>query len=81
MLDVSNLISLFGWMSVINIGVLGFVGLLLLVMSESISKLHSNMLDITDSDVRKAYFNYLANYKIFILVFNLVPYIALKVIS
>lgn len=81
MFDLSILSSLFGWMLVINACILGVVGLLLIVMGASISKLHSNMLGITESDARKAYFNYLANYKIFICVFNLVPYLALKIVN
>ncbi|MGO2012004.1 MAG: DUF6868 family protein [Pseudoalteromonas sp.] len=81
MLDLSVLTSFFGWMSVINIVFLGLAGSLLIVLNKSISKLHRNMFGITDSDVRKAYFNYLANYKIFVFVFNLVPYITLKIIN
>jgi hypothetical protein len=39
------------------------------------------MFGLTDVDVLHTYFQYLGHYKIAILVFNLVPYIALKIIK
>ena len=45
------------------------------------SKVHAKMFQIDDASVRQVYFRYLAYYKIAILVFNLVPYVALRIMG
>ena len=39
------------------------------------------MFGVPAQDVRIVYFKYLAHYKIAILIFNLAPYLALRVIA
>jgi len=39
------------------------------------------MFGLNEMDVARAYFQYLAQYKIAIFVLNLVPYIALRMLS
>jgi hypothetical protein len=38
------------------------------------------MFDLAEADLSRAYFQYLAQYKILIFVFNLMPYLALRII-
>ena len=44
-------------------------------------KIHCKMFDLDPATVPKLYFEYLAHYKVLILVFNLGPYIALRVMG
>jgi hypothetical protein len=37
------------------------------------------MFGLDDTDLSRAYFQYLAQYKILIFVFNLMPYLALRI--
>ena len=69
-----------GWCSLINIGLLLFTTIILKVALEPISNIHSNIFGVPKSELPLTYFWYLAYYKIVILVFNLVPYIALRII-
>lgn len=80
MYSLETLTSFLGWCSLINIGFLFFTTLLLKVAIEPISNIHSKIFGVLKSELPMIYFGYLAYYKILILVFNLVPYIALRII-
>jgi len=71
----------FGWCSVINISLLVLSTISLILMREPILRIHSKLFKLDQSSLPAIYFQYLAGYKIAILIFNLVPYIALKVIN
>ncbi len=53
----------------------------LALMRSPISQIHAKMFGLNEVDLSRAYFQYLAQYKIAIFVLNLVPYIALKIIA
>lgn len=81
MITLEVLAELFGWLSIINIGILGFTTFCMLVFNQHIANIHSKLFDLTDDQLAQAYFQYLAQYKILILMFNLSPYIALKLMQ
>lgn len=81
MTEINTLTAFLGWCSILNIGVLMFSTLTLMLMKESIINLHSKLFGINQSHLPEMYFQYLANYKIAIIVFNLVPYITLKLLN
>lgn len=61
----------------INGAILLLATLLLIVAKKPLAKMHASIFGINEDAVLKAYFRYLANYKIGILLFNLAPFIAL----
>ena len=69
----------FGWCSVVNIGILIFASLAVTLMRDTMSSIHGKMFGLGDADLSRAYFQYLAQYKIAIFIFNLVPYVALRI--
>jgi hypothetical protein len=75
------LTELLGWASAINIGVLMFSTLMLILMRGSITTIHSKLFGLDEKDLGRAYFQYLAQYKIAIIVLNIAPYIALRIMS
>ena len=81
MITVDFLTELLGWSTVINIAVLMFASLALIVARGMMVSIHGKMFGLDEKDLSLAYFNYLANYKILIFVFNLVPYIALRLMG
>jgi len=81
MTTLDSLTKFIGWCAVINIGILMLTSILLLLLRTSVSKIHGKLFNLSDTDVSKAYFQYLAQYKIAIIVFNLVPYVALKIMA
>lgn len=81
MIEIDTLATFLGWCSVINIGVLVLSTIALKVMKEPISNIHSNMFGVNHVDLPPIYMQYLGSYKIAILIFNLVPYISLKIMN
>ena len=81
MSSIETLTAFLGWCSVINIGLLTLASIFLVLIHGPISKIHAKMFGLSEEDISRAYFQYLAQYKIAILVFNLVPYIALKIMA
>ncbi len=78
MMTTETLTELLGWASIINIVILLFSTILLIAMRGTISKVHSKLFGLDEKDLGRAYFQYLAQYKIAIIVLNIAPYIALK---
>ncbi|QOR60960.1 DUF6868 family protein [Sulfurovum sp. ST-21] len=70
-----------GWCSVINIGLLILSSVLIIAIRRPVSRIHAKMFDLNENDVQLAYFQYLGQYKVAIIMFNIVPYLALKIMS
>jgi len=81
MITIETLTEFLGWCTVINFGVLIFSSIALVVVREPITRIHAKMFGMKESGLSTVYFQYLGNYKIAILVLNLVPYIALKLMA
>ncbi len=80
-ISLESLTAFFGWMSIINVGVLLFSTLMICFLSQVVTKLHTQLFGLDSIDVKITYFQILGKYKIMILVFNVVPYFAFKLIS
>jgi hypothetical protein len=80
-MTVEQIAQLLAWSTAINLGLLVFSSVFLILLRAPITKIHSKMFQLSDEDLSRAYFQYLAQYKILILVFNLVPYIALRIMG
>ena len=81
MSSLETLTAFFGWCTAINIGLLTIAAVFLGFMRVPISQIHAKMFGLNEADLSRAYFQYLAQYKIAIIVLNLVPYIALKMMA
>lgn len=81
MIELNTLTAFLGWCSVINIGVLVLSVIVLMLMREAIANIHSKMFGLNQTTLPPIYMQYIGSYKIAILIFNLVPYISLKVMN
>lgn len=79
--SASTLTAFLGWCTIINIGLLSFSTFILVVFNASVKKLHSRIIKIEPNELNGLYFNFLGNYKIAVIVLNLVPYCALKIMT
>ena len=70
--------AFFGWTTVINFVLLFVSSISVIAMRQWISRIHGSMFGLETVDLSRAYFQYLAQYKIAIIVFSLTPYVALK---
>lgn len=80
-MTLPQLTEFLGWATVLNFGFLIFVGLTLIVLRPVVISMHNKIFGLSETNLTQAYFQYLANYKILIFVFNVVPYIALKIMG
>ncbi len=81
MTSLQTVTAFFGWTTVINFVLLAVSTIALIAMRGFISRVHAKMFGLDPEDVSRDYVRYLAQYKIAIIVFSLVPYIALKFMS
>lgn len=80
-MTLETLTELMGWITVLNIGLLLFSTIMILLLKSTITKIHSRMFDIDATDLSRLYFDYLGRFKMLVIVFNLAPYFALKLIG
>jgi hypothetical protein len=80
-MNISELTTLLGWSSVICISILLLTTIMLSTMRGPIVRIHSRMLGLNEEALLGVYVTYLAQFKILVLVFNLAPYIALKIMG
>ena len=80
-MTVNEFANFLGWCTIINSCVLLLSTIALALGGNFVANLHGKWFQIEQTDLRKSYFRYLANYKLLILVFNLVPYLALRMVA
>lgn len=80
-MEINTLIAFFGWCSVINIAILLLSMLLLTRFRKTVSVIHGKLFGLNPEELPSLYMHYIGSYKLLILVFNLVPYIALKLLN
>ena len=81
MITYKRLAAFFGWMSVINIGLLIVTFLGLTALRGVLYPIHAEIFAVNVNDLPRIYLEFIAEYRSLIMVFNLVPYIALKIIG
>ena len=70
-----------GWAAVINVGLLLLSTVALLVLRGPITRIHARLFGLNEQDLGRAYFQYLAQFKIATIVFTITPYLALRIIG
>lgn len=79
--SLESITAFFGWTTVVNFVLLFISSIIVITAREAISRIHGSMFGLETADLSHAYFQYIAQYKIAIIVFSLTPYIALKLMA
>jgi hypothetical protein len=69
------------WCTVINFGILLLATFFLTVLRSWVVQTHARIFGLNEEDLLRAYVQYLAHYKIAIIMLNFVPWVALKIIA
>ncbi|MFC1593965.1 DUF6868 family protein [Candidatus Omnitrophota bacterium] len=77
-MTIETIRTFLGWCTVINSGVFMLSSILIIAIRGTASRFHGKMFNLDEKSLSQAYFQYLGQYKIAIIVFNIVPYFALK---
>lgn len=80
-ISVEQLTAFFGWCTVINIGLLLFSTLMISLVRDFAINMHSKIFNLDPETLPAMYFDYLGRLKLLMIVFNLVPYLALRIIQ
>ncbi|SHM17958.1 DUF6868 family protein [Roseibium suaedae] len=70
-----------GWCSILNFGLLLVSALVLVLFADRLVRLHAALFQMDPADLRRLYLQSLAFYKVLILTFNIVPYVALVILT
>ena len=79
--SIDTVTTFLGWCTVINIGLLLLAGVLWMLVKEPISGLGTKMFGVTKEELKATFLRVLLQYRAAIIVLNLVPYIALKIMA
>jgi len=80
MMTIELLIGILGWCSVINVGILLFWVLMLTLAHDFVFRVHSCFIKISVEQFNTIHYAGIAFFKICIIMFNLVPYLALRLL-
>ena len=75
------LVSVFGWMTLINGGLLLLATLALYAMRPTIIPIHQSVADLDASALNRAYFSYLSQFKLLWIFLNFAPWLALVIVT
>lgn len=78
MTDLQAWTTFFGWLTVVNLGIYIISVLLLWLMRDFAYRMNARLFGISEEQVAKSSFNYIAAYKLLIIVFCFAPWLALK---
>ena len=79
-MSLKTLKTFFFWMTVINFLILMISTFGVVMLTQEMKVLHSKIFHISPDKLSQIYFEYLAWYKLLWMIFNLVPYISLRVV-
>ena len=79
-MTLEQLTTLFEWMMIINIGVLVLSSVLIMVLKNVVCRMHGKLFGLKEDQVAMVAYGYLGLFKVLVIVFNIVPYIALQFI-
>ena len=79
--SIETLATFFGWCIVINIGSILLAVLIFGVFHEGIGKINAKLFGVTKEEAKATVFRAFQQYRFAVALLNLVPYIALKIMS
>ena len=80
-MDIATIRAFFLWCTIINAGLLVLSFLLCVSAGDWIYRMHSRWFPISRESFNVAIYSFLGLFKIFVLAFNLVPYLALVMVG
>ena len=80
-MTVDTLREFLGWCSVINIALLLYWWLLFMLAHDWVYRLHTKWFKLSPEKFDGLHYSAMAFYKLIVIVFNIIPYIALRIIT
>lgn len=80
-MNLELLKEFFGWMTVINLGLFIFSAIMCMAAKGFIQRIHGKLFGLGAESINAFLYGYIGVYKIVFIVFNLVPWLALVIMS
>ena len=80
-MDIQGLTAFFMWCTIINVGLLIFSSVMCIFLSDFIYRMNNKFFSVSREAFNVVLCSFIGLLKIFVIVFNLVPYIALLIIG
>jgi len=80
-MDIQTLTTFFMWCTIINAGFLVFLALVYLLTPNLAYRLQSRFIPISRETFDVVFYSFIGFFKVVVLVFNVVPWIALLIIG
>lgn len=80
-MDIQKLTAFFKWCTIINVALFFLSAIMIFAASDFIYSAHGQMFHMPREAFDVTLYAFLGLYKIVILVFNLVPYVALRIVG
>lgn len=80
-MEIEALTRFFMWCSILNVGLLVFAFLITAFAGDFIYRIHSRWYPMPRETFNVVLYSFIGAYKIFVYVFNIVPWIALEIIG
>ena len=80
-MDIQSLTDFFMWCSIINCGLLLLSSFFLWIKQDFVYKIQGKFVSLSKEQLEIFFYGYIALFKIFVIVFNVVPFVALKIIG
>jgi len=81
LMDIQTLTAFFMWCSIINVSLLTLSAAMFMLAPDFVYRMQSRFFPISRENFNVVFYAFLGLYKIIILVFNVVPYVALLIIG
>lgn len=79
-MTIEQVTTFLAWNTLINIGILLFATAFIVAGRDWVMSIHSRLTGVAVDDLPRLYFQYLAGYKIAIIVLCLVPYLIVRLV-
>lgn len=77
--SIDSRASFFGWLTIVNIGIYLFVILGTTVFRSMMLGMNTKLFGISEVEIMRESFRYVAHYKLLITIFCFAPYLSLKI--
>lgn len=80
-MNIEIMREFFGWMTLVNLAAYIWTAAACVFMKGFINRMSSKMFGVSEETGKAVIYGYVGMYKLFFIVFNLVPWIALTIMS
>lgn len=80
-MTTETLLYVLGWSGVINVALIVFWFFLIIFAGDFVYRMHGKLFKVSEQEVAKIHYAGLLNYKMIIVFFNIVPYLAIRIVT